>query len=125
SYLLQQMESYHGIAILTTNMQQALDSAFLRRIRFIVQFPFPDAIARRQIWERIFPATTPRGKINFEHLAQLNISGGTIRNIAIHAAFLAAEDNSPIEMRHLLTASRTEYQKMEKPLSTAETRGWV
>ncbi|HZU09250.1 MAG TPA: ATP-binding protein [Pseudacidobacterium sp.] len=125
SYLLQQMESYRGIAILTTNMQHALDPAFLRRIRFLVQFPFPDATARRQIWERIFPAATPAGTLNFDQLAQLNVSGGAIRNIAIHAAFLAAEDSSPVEMRHLLAAARTEYQKMEKPLTTAETRGWV
>jgi hypothetical protein len=124
SYLLQQMEAYRGIAILTTNMQNALDPAFLRRIRFIVQFPFPDAAARRQIWERIFPTATPVGTLNFDHLAQLNVSGGVIRNIAIHAAFLAAEDNSPVEMLHLLSAARTEYQKIEKPLTTAETRGW-
>jgi hypothetical protein len=125
SYLLQQMESYRGIAILTTNMQHALDPAFLRRIRFLVQFPFPDATARRQIWERIFPAATPAGTLSFDQLAQLNVSGGTIRNIAIHAAFLAAGDSSPVEMRHLLAAVRTEYQKMEKPLTTAETRGWA
>src|SRR5579884_4194326 len=102
------MESYRGIAILTTNMQHALDPAFLRRIRFLVQFPFPDATARRQIWERIFPVATPAGTLNFDQLAQLNVSGGAIRNIAIHAAFLAAEDSSPVEMRHLLAAARTE-----------------
>lgn len=125
SYLLQQMESYRGIAILTTNMQHALDPAFVRRIRFIVQFPFPDAEARRQIWERIFPAAAPVSSLNFDQLVQLNVSGGVIRNIAVHAAFLAAEDGTAIEMRHLLAAARTEYQKMDKPLTAAETRGWA
>jgi ATPase family protein associated with various cellular activities (AAA)/winged helix domain-containing protein len=125
SYLLQRMESYRGVAILTTNMQPALDPAFLRRIRFIVQFPFPDAPARRQIWQRIFPAAAPTSNLNLDQLAQLNISGGVIRNIAVHAAFLAAEDKSPIEMRHALAASRTEYQKMDKPLTATETRGWA
>lgn len=125
SYLLQRMESYRGIAILTTNMQQALDPAFLRRIRFVVQFPFPDAAAREQIWRRVFPEAAPAGHLKVDQLAQLNISGGVIRNIAIHAAFLAAEDKSPIEMRHALAAARTEYQKMDKPLTTAEIRGWA
>ena len=125
SYLLQRMESYRGIAILTTNMQQALDPAFLRRIRFIVQFPFPDMVARRQIWQRVFPAAAPVGNLKVDQLAQLNISGGVIRNIAVHAAFLAAEDKSPIEMRHALAAARTEYQKMDKPLTTVEVRGWA
>jgi hypothetical protein len=128
SYLLQQMEAYRGVAILTTNMPQALDPAFLRRIRFIVQFPFPDASARAGIWRRIFPASTPLGDLDFDQLAQFNISGGVIRNIAMHAAFLAADDISPggrsaVEAGHVLAAARTEYAKMEKPLTAAETRG--
>jgi len=123
SYLLQQMESYRGIAILTTNMQQALDPAFLRRIRFIVQFPFPEASARAQIWRCIFPASTPLGDLDFDQFAQFNISGGVIRNIAMHAAFLAADDGQVVEARHILAAARTEYAKMEKPLTAAETRG--
>jgi hypothetical protein len=128
SYLLQQMEAYRGVAILTTNMQQALDPAFLRRIRFIVPFPFPDASARAMIWRRIFPASTPLGDLDFDQLAQLNISGGVIRNIAMHAAFLAADDSSAggrraVAARHILAAARTEYAKMEKQLTAAETRG--
>jgi hypothetical protein len=123
SYLLQQMESYRGVAIMTTNMQQAMDPAFLRRIRFIVQFPFPDASARARIWRCIFPASTPLGDLDFDQLAQFNISGGVIRNIAMHAAFLAADDCRVVEARHILAAARTEYAKMEKPLTAAETRG--
>jgi hypothetical protein len=128
SYLLQQMEAYRGVAILTTNMQQAMDQAFMRRIRFIVQFPFPDADARARIWRCIFPAITPLGDLDFDQLAQLAISGGVIRNIAMHAAFLAADDDPvdgrrAVEPRHILAAAKTEYAKMGKPLTVAETRG--
>ncbi len=123
SYLLQQMEAYRGIAVLTTNMQHALDAAFMRRIRFIVQFPFPDHAARADIWERISPADTPISELDYRVLAQLNVSGGVIRNIALGAAFLAAEDSQLVESRHILAAARTEYGKLEKPLTAAETRG--
>lgn len=123
SYLLQQMESYRGIAILTTNMQHAIDPAFMRRLRFIVQFPFPDQASRARIWESIFPAATPVGELDFDQLARLNVSGGVIRNIAMHAAFLAADDSMLVEPRHILAAARTEYAKIDKPLTAAETRG--
>ena len=123
SYLLQQMEAYRGVAILTTNMQHALDPAFMRRIRFVVQFPFPDQDARSDIWRRIFPAQTPVADLNHEQLAQLNVSGGVIRNIAINAAFLAADDDRTVRPRHILSAARTEYAKLGKPLTPAETRG--
>ncbi len=125
SYLLQRVESYRGVAILTTNMQHALDSAFTRRMRFIVQFPFPDAPSRARIWQRIFPSATPTGRLDFDRLAQLNISGGVVCNIAVHAAFLAAEKQDAVEMKHLLAAAHTEYSKMGKPLTEAETRGWL
>lgn len=123
SYLLQQMEAYQGVAILTTNMQHALDPAFLRRLRFVVQFPFPDAAAREQIWQSVFPAATPLGDLDFAVLARLNVTGGVIRNIAVLAAFLAAGDGGRVEGRHILAAARTEYAKLDKPLTTAETRG--
>ena len=123
SYLLQQMESYRGVAILTTNMQHAIDPAFLRRIRFIVQFPFPDPAARARIWRAIFPAATPRAELDFDKLAQFNVTGGAIRNIATNAAFLAADDSRVVEGRHILAAARAEYAKLEKPLTAAETRG--
>lgn len=125
SYLLQRIESYRGIAILTTNMQHAIDSAFMRRIRFIVQFPFPDEESRARIWRRIFPSATPIGPVDYDRLAQLNVSGGVIRNIAMHAAFRAADGEEPINMNHLFEASRCEYAKMNKPLTEAETRGWL
>jgi len=124
SYLLQRMECYRGLAILTSNMKSAVDSAFLRRIRFVVQFPWPDAAQREEIWRRIFPAATPTEGLNPPALAQLNLAGGSIRNIALHAAFLAAEPGEPVRMAHLLRAARTEYAKMEKPLTEAEIEGW-
>jgi hypothetical protein len=125
SYLLQRMEAYRGLAILTTNMKRALDPAFLRRIRFIVQFPFPDATQRMQIWRSIFPSDTPTEGLDMEKLARLNVAGGNIRNIALNAAFLAAGAAEPVRMPHLLRAAHTEYAKLEKPLTGAETGGWV
>jgi SpoVK/Ycf46/Vps4 family AAA+-type ATPase len=124
SYLLQRMESYRGIAILTTNMQSALDPAFQRRLRFVVQFPFPDAPSRERIWSKVFPAAAPTEGLSYARLAQLNVTGGSIRNIALLAAFLAADAATPITMTHVLAAARTEYAKLDKPLSAAETRGW-
>jgi ATPase family associated with various cellular activities (AAA)/Winged helix domain, variant len=124
SYLLQRMEAYRGLAILTTNQKSSLDQAFLRRIRFVVQFPFPDAAQRAQIWQRIFPAETPVAELSPERLAQLNLAGGNIRNIALGAAFLAADDGGPVEMAHLLRSARSEYAKLEKPLSETEIGGW-
>jgi hypothetical protein len=124
SYLLQRMESYRGIAILTTNMQNALDPAFQRRLRFVVQFPFPDKPSRERIWSRVFPAAAPTEGLSYARLAQLNVTGGSIRNIALLAAFLAADAGTPITMKHVLEAARTEYTKLDKPLAAAEIRGW-
>jgi hypothetical protein len=124
-YLLQRMEGYQGLAILTTNSKSALDKSFLRRLRFTVNFPFPDAAQREAIWKRIFPAKTPSQGLNNSRLAQLNVAGGNIRNIALNAAFLAAESKAPVQMVHVLKAARLEAQKIERALSEAEIRGWV
>jgi ATP-dependent 26S proteasome regulatory subunit len=124
SYLLQRMEEYSGLAILTTNMKKALDSAFLRRIRFFVKFPFPDFEQRSAIWRSIFPVDTPIDDLQFEQLAQLNVAGGNIRNMAMNAAFLAADADEQVGMAHLLQAVRDEYVKLEKTLSGSETKGW-
>ncbi len=125
SYLLQRMESYRGLAILTTNMQQALDPAFKRRIRFIINFPFPDEAERAEIWRRVFPAATPVEKLDVTRLARLNVAGGNIRNIALGAAFLAADERSPVGMDHLLRTARAEYAKLERPLTESEIGGWA
>jgi SpoVK/Ycf46/Vps4 family AAA+-type ATPase len=125
SYLLQRMESYDGLAILTTNLKAALDPAFQRRLRFVVPFPFPDQVLREAIWRTAFPARTPRGAVDYGKLARLGVTGGIIRNIAINAAFHAAEQDEPISMHHLLRAARDDASKRERPLSDVETRGWA
>ncbi len=108
SYLLQRMEAYSGLSILTTNLKSALDEAFLRRIRFIVQFPFPDHSQRMQIWQRAFPAQTPTQGLDIQKLACLNLAGGHIRNIALNAAFLAAKDQRPVTMSYLYQAAQSD-----------------
>jgi hypothetical protein len=125
SYLLQRMEAYRGLAILTTNLKDSLDGAFLRRIRFAVSFPFPNAEQREAIWRRVLPASVPRDELRFGELARLNIAGGNIRNIAVYAAFLAAGEGVNVGMRHLARAARVEFAKLERPLSDAEVRGWT
>jgi hypothetical protein len=125
SYLLQRMETYRGLAILTTNIKSALDAAFLRRIRFIVQFPFPDSTQRTEIWRRIFPQNTPTEGLDEKKLARLNITGGNIRNVALNAAFLAADADEPVKMVHVLRAARSEYIKLEKTLTEIEIGGWL
>jgi len=116
NYLLQRMESYRGVAILATNMKSALDQAFVRRLRFIVDFPFPGAEERMAIWRHIFPAGTPLDQdFDFGRLARLNLAGGNIHNVAINAAFLAARENSPVTMPLVLSAARDEFRKLERP----------
>ena len=124
-YLLQRMESYQGLAILTTNLKSSLDQAFQRRLRFTVTFPFPDSAQREAIWSRAFPAATPTRGLNLKRLSQLNMAGGNIRNIALNAAFLAANAGTAVEMAHLVAAARLEAHKIERPLAEAEIRGWA
>ncbi|MER8088245.1 ATP-binding protein [Streptomyces sp. NPDC094048] len=125
SYLLMRMEAYRGLAILTTNMKKALDTAFMRRIRFVVDFPFPAERERAEIWRRVLPPQAPTKGIDPELLAQLTVAGGSIRNIALSGAFLAAEEGDRLQMRHMLAAARTEYMKLERSLTPSEVRGWV
>lgn len=125
SYLLMRMEAYRGLAILTTNMKKALDPAFMRRIRFVVDFPFPGESERAEIWRRVLPARAPTKDIDPERLAQLTVAGGSIRNIALSGAFLAAEEGDRLQMRHMLAAARTEYQKLDRSLTPSEVHGWV
>jgi hypothetical protein len=125
SYLLQRMESYRGLAILTSNLKEALDKAFLRRLRFIVDFPFPRQEERLLIWQGVFPVTTPTKDLDYAKLARLNVAGGSIRNIAVNAAFLAANDDRPVGMGHILHAARREYAKLARPLTAAEIGDWL
>ena len=116
AYLLQKMEEYQGIVILATNLHQNLDQAFMRRMHFVVEFPFPEEEYRRRIWEITFPPEAPRAHdIDLDFLARkFKLAGGNIRNIILSAAFLAAEDGRMITMEHLIRATRREFQKMGK-----------
>lgn len=126
SYLLQRMEAYSGLAILTSNHKSALDPAFQRRLRFVVHFPFPDQVQREGIWRAVFPASAPlAASVDFSRLARLDAAGGSIRNIALNAAFLAAEAGGAIGMAELRHAAMLEAAKRERPFSDAELRGWV
>jgi hypothetical protein len=120
SYLLQRMETYRGLAVLTTNLKSSVDRSFLRRIRFIVTFPFPDADARERIWRLMFPPTVPVSDLDWRRLARLQLPGGHIRTVALGAAFLAADAGEPVGTAHVLAAARREYAKLEKPLTDAE-----
>jgi ATP-dependent 26S proteasome regulatory subunit len=124
SYLLQRMEMYRGLAILTSNMRSALDGAFTRRLRFIIEFPFPGVDERAAIWARAFPRDVPIADLAVDRLAQLNITGGIIRNIALGAAFLAADAGSPVRMDHLRQAVDLELLKLERTATEAELGEW-
>ncbi|MCU1682725.1 MAG: ATPase associated with various cellular family protein [Amycolatopsis sp.] len=116
NFLLQRMEQYRGLAILATNMRSALDTAFLRRLRFVVDFTFPGPAERRVLWEKAFPERAPRGELDFDRLAQLQTNGGMTRNIVLNAAFLAASRGSAITMPIVLDAARAEFEKLEMPV---------
>jgi SpoVK/Ycf46/Vps4 family AAA+-type ATPase len=122
NYLLQRMEGYRGLAILATNMKSALDTAFLRRLRFIVRFQFPGPAERKAIWQRVFPPDMPKKALDYDRLARLNVTGGHIHNIAINAAFLAARAGSPVTMALVLDAARAEFRKIERPINEADFR---
>ena len=125
SYLLQRMEAYRGLAVLTTNLKNSLDQAFLRRLRFVIQFPFPDTEQRTEIWRKAFPKQTPILDLDYLKLGKLSVAGGNIRNIALNAAFIAADHHQPVQMKHILQAAKIEYIKLEKPMMDTEIKGWV
>ena len=122
NYLLARMEDYRGVAILATNQRHALDDAFLRRLRFIVPFPFPAPTERVRLWERAFPAQTPVGELDIERLARLAASGGMIRNIALNAAFCAAGRGTDVTMELVLEMARVEFRKVEQPVNDSAFR---
>jgi hypothetical protein len=124
SYLLQRMEAYRGLALLTTNARASLDHGFVRRLGFVVQFPFPDREHRRRIWDNAFPARTPTIGLHPEVLSSLTVSGGAIRNIAVAAAFRAAATGEPVGMAHIAWAARTELAKADTSPSPADFAGW-
>lgn len=120
NYLLQRLEAYSGLAILATNMKSALDPAFTRRLRFIVSFPFPGLVERREIWREVFPTQAHTRGLDFDRLARLNLTGGNIHNVALNAAFLAAKLNRPVTMPLVFEAARAEFGKLERLVNEAD-----
>jgi ATPase family protein associated with various cellular activities (AAA)/winged helix domain-containing protein len=118
-YLLQRMESYRGLSILATNRKGALDSAFLRRIRFVIDFPFPGPAQAQALWKKVFPVSTPKRELDLERLASLKLTGGSIHNVALHAAFLAADRHREVDMALVLEAVRVELRKLGRPVDEA------
>jgi hypothetical protein len=116
NYLLQRMEQYSGVAILATNMKTALDTAFMRRIRFILNVAAPAAAERRLIWQKAFPREVPLAAPDWDRLASLTVTGGMIHSIALNAAFAAADRGSPVSMEIILDAARAEFGKLELPV---------
>lgn len=122
NYLLQRIEAYRGLAILATNMKSALDTAFMRRLRFIVTFPFPGIPERKLMWQKVFPAGAPTDGLDFDRLARLNLTGGSIHNVALNAAFMAAHNGTSVTMPLILAAARAEFGKLERPTNEADLR---
>lgn len=126
SYLLQRLEAYRGLAVLTTNLKRNIDEAFLRRLRFVVEFPYPEMEERLAIWRRSFPRDCPVDQVDFARLARMNATGGEIRNIALNAAYLAASrGGDAVTMADLKEAAELEREKSGKTLTPAEKEGWI
>ncbi|GJD15061.1 AAA ATPase central domain protein [Rivularia sp. IAM M-261] len=122
NYLLQRMEAFRGLAILATNMRNALDNAFVRRLRFIVNFQFPNPSERQKIWQKVFPKEVPIENLDFARLARLNLTGGSIHNIALNAAFLAAQQGTGVTMPLVLQSARAEFRKLDRPINEVDFR---
>ena len=120
NYLLARMEEYRGVAILATNLRRSLDDAFLRRLRFIVPFPFPGPAERARLWSRAFPADAPVGELDIDRLAKLAADGGMIRNIALNAAFCAAGRGTAVTMDLVLEMARIEFRKLERHVNDSD-----
>jgi hypothetical protein len=125
-YLLQKMEAFDGVAILATNLRKNLDDAFVRRLHVTIEFPFPEDADRLRIWRKVFPAAAPlEPDVDLLLLArQFKLAGGNIRNIALLAAYLAAEEGATIGMNHLIRAVKREYQKMGKLVTEGDFGTW-
>ena len=119
-YLLQRMEDHDGVVVLATNLEENMDDAFQRRINLTVDFPLPDRDARERIWRGVFPDDTPIGDLDREFLADFDLAGGSIKNAALTAAFLAADDDGRVEMRHAVAALWRELQKDGQLVSAAD-----
>lgn len=122
NYLLQRMESYSGLAILATNMKSALDQAFLRRLRIVIDLPHPGPAERKAMWTKAFPPETRTETLDFDRLAKINVTGGNIAVIVLNAAFEAAHAGTPVTMPIILNAARIEFRKLGRPINESELR---
>lgn len=124
AYLLQRIEEYNGIVLLSTNIMQNIDTAFIRRIRYVLHYNMPDETIRREIWESVLSNKVPiASDIDFDYLAQhFELSGGNIKNIVLNAAFYAAADKAPVSMEHIIKAMVMENTK-DKRVSFIENYG--
>jgi len=122
AYLLQALENYDGLAILATNFRHNMDEAFVRRLAFIVNFPYPEEAERRRLWERGWPAATPLGDdLDVGFLArQFKLTGGDIRNAALAAAYAAAANGGRVTMKHVIRGVGREYQKLGRVCADSE-----
>jgi len=116
------MEAYNGLVILATNMKSAWDNAFMRWVRFIVNFPFPDRSDRKQMWQKVFPPDTQTVGLDYDRLVRFSFTGASIQNIALSAAFLAAKLGKLVTMPIVLEAARTEFRKLDKAINEADFR---
>lgn len=115
AYLLQKIEEYDGIVILATNLKENIDTAFFRRMKYVIHFAMPDENIRREIWESSFAKEVPTDVIDYEYLSiNFDLSGGNIKNIVLMASFYAAAEQCPVGMQHIVRALKYEYQKMGK-----------
>ena len=125
AYLLQRMEAYAGAVILTTNLRANMDDAFLRRLDVLVEFPFPEAADRRRLWQGLVPPEAPvADDVDLDVLAdRFRLTGGSIRNCSVTAAFLAADEGSAITVQHLLRAIAQELRKQGRLTLEADFAG--
>ncbi|GAB2719826.1 ATP-binding protein [Kitasatospora kifunensis] len=127
AYLLQRMESFDGIAVLTTNLRSNLDEAFTRRLDVVAEFTLPDEERRRALWERCLGPRIPRGDdLDLQFCARrFELAGGSIRACAVTAAYLAAETGRPLGMAHLVSAVLREYRKLGRLVLESEFGPWL
>jgi SpoVK/Ycf46/Vps4 family AAA+-type ATPase len=127
AYLLQKIEEYEGVSILTTNYLKNVDEAFLRRFNYVIEFPFPDELHREKIWRSIFTKSTPLNKnMDFPFFAKkFEVSGGNIKNIILSAAFIAASKNESVGVSHIVKAARNEMSKMGKLINSEDLQEYL
>jgi SpoVK/Ycf46/Vps4 family AAA+-type ATPase len=123
-YLLQAMEQFSGLAILTTNLPNSIDSAFNRRIKYRIRFEYPTQEQRVKIWEKNFPSTVPTRNLSFVRLGQAILSGAAIGKSALQAAFMAKMEDEPVQMKHVHRAIVLEGIAEGRRLTPEETYGW-